>query len=310
MTAANAVLGCTWLGDNVMALPTVRALTETWESTVWLLPAAQCDLFAAGAGIETIPLPRASGERRHLLTGFRRIFILPNSHRTAWETWRAGVPERIGYITEGRGMWLTEACPKPVRHIHQVEDYRALLNLIGLRAELGQPRLDLPSDSPPTPVGFYIGWSNTPTKAWPASKWARLAKELALRNLTPTLLAGPGEEEKARDVTERSGLDLPLLGPRFSLLELARTMRGFDVVIGHDTGPLHVSAACGTPTLVLFGSTDPHRTAPLGPVEVIGDRPSCSPCFLDSCPYSHQCMESIPVWRVLQRILRILEKDG
>lgn len=297
-----AVLGCKWLGDNIMAIPTVRNLTETRDNTVWLLPSSQSDLIQKGSGLETAPFEKTFRRRIGQLSAFRSVFILPNSFRSALETFLAGIPERIGYSTDGRGFLLTDTERKDASG-HQVSDYLPLLKRFGAHRDLPQPLLDIKPAAPPTPVGLYAGWSNTPTKAWPAGKWADLALRLKSEGIGTTLLAGPGEEEKVREIIRLAGIDLPIVGPDLSLREMATFLAGFDVVAGNDTGPLHLSAACGTRTIVIFGPTDPKRTCPTGDhVRAVYSYTSCSPCFKNTCPYEHQCMQAIPAWEVARLI--------
>jgi lipopolysaccharide heptosyltransferase II len=56
----------------------------------------------------------------------------------------------------------------------------------------------------------------------------------------------------------------------------------------------HLAAAVGTPTVTLFGPTDPRLTSPRGrSARVLEGRAPCAPCFLERCPIDHPCMRSI-----------------
>ena len=62
-------------------------------------------------------------------------------------------------------------------------------------------------------------------------------------------------------------------------------LRGAALVVGNDSGPVHVSAAMGVPTVAVFGSTSPIWTAPRGrAVRVVWSGADCSPCFRKVCP--------------------------
>ena len=87
-------------------------------------------------------------------------------------------------------------------------------------------------------------------KQWPY--FAELAKRI------DALAAwGPGEENLARATGAR-------MAPPTNLRELARLLRNAQLVIGGDTGPLHLAAALGTPVIGLYGPTNPARNGPYG----------------------------------------------
>jgi len=79
----------------------------------------------------------------------------------------------------------------------------------------------------------------------------------------------------------------------------------------NDTGPMHVAAAAGTPTVALFGSTSPTWTRPFGlGHEVIYHRTECSPCFQKSCPIGYLCLNAISTKEVLATVLAKLKKPS
>ncbi|HET8646880.1 MAG TPA: glycosyltransferase family 9 protein, partial [Vicinamibacteria bacterium] len=102
--------------------------------------------------------------------------------------------------------------------------------------------------------------SGSPAKNWPPGRYASLARARA--GGRPWLLVeGPADAEAARSLAGEAGavrahgLDARVLGAL-----LARA----GLVVGNDSGVTHLAAACGAPTLALFGPTDPLQWAPLG----------------------------------------------
>jgi len=103
------------------------------------------------------------------------------------------------------------------------------------------------------------GWG---AKQWPAERFGRVARQLALSGLPSVVNYGPGEEGLACVVVRESGgAAQPMQGSISELIALLRRARLF---IGGDTGPMHLAAALNVPVVALFGPTDPARNGPYG----------------------------------------------
>jgi len=91
--------------------------------------------------------------------------------------------------------------------------------------------------------------------------------------------------------------------------ELAALLSLCQGFVGNDSGAMHVAAALGLPTLGLFGSTSPERTAPVGPrADVLYERIECSPCLARTCRFGHMnCFAPITPERVLGTFLRTVD---
>lgn len=115
-------------------------------------------------------------------------------------------------------------------------------------------------------VAFHPGADHFPAKRWPAERFARLADELAERyGARIVLVGGPGDVALAEAVGRqvRRAAVLNLAG-RLALLETAAVLERADLMVGNDSGPLHMAAAVGTPVVALFGPSEPRHFAPLG----------------------------------------------
>ncbi|HWZ42972.1 MAG TPA: glycosyltransferase family 9 protein [Candidatus Saccharimonadales bacterium] len=103
------------------------------------------------------------------------------------------------------------------------------------------------------------GWD---AKQWPAQRYGEVALALARHGLKTLVNAAPGEEPLAQQVIDASGGNALMVHSTIGqLIALTRRARLF---VGGDTGPLHLAAALGIPTVGLFGPTDPARTGPFG----------------------------------------------
>ena len=111
-------------------------------------------------------------------------------------------------------------------------------------------------------------------KRWPGGRYGRLALELARLGAQPVLIGGAAEARLAKDIREVAPQALDLIG-RTSFRDIASLGAGAALAVGNDTGPLHLIAAAGAPTLALFSqASDPALTAPRGPRVEVLRRPS------------------------------------
>ena len=93
------------------------------------------------------------------------------------------------------------------------------------------------------------------------------------------------------------------------LSELITALRGCRLLVTNDTGTMHLAAALGTPTVSIFGSTEPVLTGPLGSAHtVVRHHVPCSPCFKRECPFGHyECMTKISPEQVAAAVLERLQ---
>lgn len=103
------------------------------------------------------------------------------------------------------------------------------------------------------------GWG---AKRWPASRYGELAARLRDAGFSIVVNAGPSEEPLAEEVVAKSHGAAAAL--RCSIAELIAVTRRAALVIGGDTGPLHLASALGRPVVGIFGPTDPARNGPFG----------------------------------------------
>lgn len=195
-----------------------------------------------------------------------------------------GAPFRIGFgsrhCREALNACFTNVrvVPPPSR-THVVDQYLALLEPLGLRDP--RPRFHLPSSleaeqrieeffadqgiNPRDRLVALNPGAGRPEKRWPLSHFRALAERLSVEaGVRIILLWGPDEEALVREIAE--GLTVrPILSPRTSLIELAALLRRCTLMVGSDTGPLHLAAVLGRPTLGLYGPTSGKRNGPYGP---------------------------------------------
>lgn len=117
-------------------------------------------------------------------------------------------------------------------------------------------------------------------KQWPADRWRQVAQKLASNEL-PVLVTGTQSESELAQVIVGENANVTSIAGQTPLPMLIEILRGARLVLGPDSGPLHLAVACNTPTVHLFGPSDPERYGPWGPPgrhHVVQGNWSCSRC--------------------------------
>lgn len=130
-----------------------------------------------------------------------------------------------------------------------------------------------PATEPAGGIVVHPG-SGSPAKNWPLVRYIELVRALRDAGRSVRVLLGEVEQERwPAETHPRIEAAAPVARPQ-TLLELMTELLGASAFIGNDSGPGHLAAILGVPTLALFGPTDPARWLPLGPrVEAIRSEP-------------------------------------
>ena len=319
-----------WLGDTVMALPALHGLRAACPGACVVAVGRWASLLAGqGVADALVPYPLQLGNRRRLAASLRAMrpdgaVLLTNSFESALAARLWGARMRLGYDTDLRRALLTHAVPLPSPRLHQIDEYRGLLEAAGVAAPVTVPVWRIGEDAAAgaavsvlldecgvsrgaRAVGLHLGASFGSSKQWPAASFAEVASRLRERGLCPILLGSPADAEMAAAVSASAGWAIPSLVARDRPALLARLLAGLACLVSSDTGVAHLAAAVGTPTVTLFGPTDPRLTAPRSrAARRVEGRAPCAPCFLPRCPIDHVCMRDItaaPVIEIVEEVL-------
>lgn len=149
-------------------------------------------------------------------------------------------------------------------------------------------------------------------KSWPTDRWITLGNTLVKQGYEVILIGGSMEAGMIEPYQSELDPSITNYIGQHSLKESFQVVREADLVVGVDTGLIHAAAMQGTPTLTLFGCTDPGIVKPFGPYShVIYNPIECSPCLGYDHSYTctdNRCMQGISVETVRQHIEQILER--
>jgi lipopolysaccharide heptosyltransferase II len=216
-------------------------------------------------------------------------FIPGRSSLLAYIAWRAGIPQRIGSNESGRGFAHTLPVTPPTGEGHAAAVYLSLAKAIGLDTgqEVRLPMAFYPSDGARTAVTKRLiqeldwlgdvplimlhpgGGSGSAhedkRKQWPVERFVRLGNYLAHKYQARLLLVGSADDRPlATDIKGMMPVPVADLTGRVTLSEIGALGEVADLYVGNDTGPTHIAAAVGCPTIAIFGPSDPAISAPYG----------------------------------------------
>jgi len=274
------VVSVNWIGDAIMAMPAVQEFRRRHpdREVVMLARGAIADVWALSPAIDRVirydtrpgfyhPLYRT------LRAGnFQRAWILPNSFRSAWIPFRAGIPVRIGCAGGYRAPLLTRRIRIDAGNRHQAWEYLQLLVPDFSGATIPAPSLKIPSSDTGKNsdaanrrvIGMIPGAARGPSKRWPADHFVALARMFIRDGYLIQLYGGPDDRALCDGIAGSVGSEIQNLAGRTTMTEWALLMSRCALVVANDSGGMHLAAALGRPVLALYGITDPAKTGPLG----------------------------------------------
>ena len=284
------------LGDVLLTLPTVHALRRTFPGvriTLVVRPTIR-DLLTGHPDVDEVIAYDDKGKpefnwrrtdrlARKLRANRFDVAVVSNPKRELHvAVFLAGIPIRVGYHRKWPFL-LTHTVED--RHattpLHQAQLNLGLLEAIRLRLETPSLRIPVSTEELVAAhallarqglaetariIGLHP-WSSNPAKQWPAEQFRAVAEGLVTRGYRVLLIGG--EEERSQADRFLAPLRVPVcdLTGRLHLRQLAAVLVCCRALVTNDSGPMHLAAAVGTPTVALFGhgtAGGPRRWGPWG----------------------------------------------
>ncbi len=286
------------LGDFVLAMGPFKAIrTHHPDARVTLLTTAPYAGLGRACGyfdevrVDSRPKFRQVSAWLSLARGLRRgrfdrVYDLQTSDRTAayFRMFAGRRPEWSGVV---RGCSHPHANPRR-NQMHTVERQAEQLAMAGIAdtppIDLSWAEADLGRFALSGRYALLVpgGAAHRPDKRWPSERYAALAAWLAGDGVRPVLIGTAAEHAALDEISAGAGAALNLCA-QTELPGIVVLARGAAVAVGNDTGPMHLIAAAGCPSVVLYShASDPARTAPRGPAVTILRRPSLAELPLDA----------------------------
>lgn len=304
-----------YIGDLVLLGPFLRNLRLHWpEAAVTaLVDEGYAAILALNPDVgRVLQIPRRGpGRLRRELAllralrsaRFTHVFDFDTNDRTAFLTWLTGALFRASFRSDQhprrRGLAYThiQAVPPGEYYAHSIVEYfLRLLPLAGVPVATRECRLEprpddlrraaaLFPDSRAPRVLLHPG-SGSPYRIWPLDRFTRIADRLVTEIGAQVVLIGaPSEQSLIEDIRAAARTPLTVIPPPADVCAFAACARQADVLLCHDSGPMHIAAAVGTRVVALFGSQSRIVWAPVGE----GHRILQAPLPCTDCAWPQEC---------------------
>ncbi|WP_372371654.1 lipopolysaccharide heptosyltransferase II [Candidatus Uabimicrobium sp. HlEnr_7] len=337
----------TWVGDFIMATPSIRSLRNKFpQAEITLCMAPLMKYLVEGAEYYDHLIFYDKKKKHKGLFGllsfskelrknkYDLAVIFPNSIRTGIIGFLTRAQKRIGYERLAKNIFLTNTLKRPKENgkkmpVYTGGYYAKLLELIDATPESLYPELPI---LPETEKKAQDSWNKathssafkivmTPgakfgsSKLWPARHWAKLI-DLLVEKYQANIMMVPGPDDKAitQEISQLAKSKFHIHPPSAEGLALLKAfIDKADLVVCNDTGPRHIAHAFRTPSVVLMGPNDPRHTyTPLeNTIVTRNEGLECMPCNLKVCLYAHHaCMQELHAEKVFSNVETILKKEG
>lgn len=321
-----------FIGDTILAVPFLRNLRRAYpDAVIDVLIGPQSGKVLEGCPYvnELIPFDttdfhkydRGGGKKRNLLSyawelrarRYDMIFVLKRSLSSGLLAWLAGARYRVGYDTQGRGFLLTHRVPMR-RNVHEVESVLDVLR--GANVPIIDKHLEAWPSAEEQEQVYQIApqlrecgtkilihaAAAHPEKMYPLEKWAQVLRLLQKRHDAAFYFTGAERDYELYAELERlSGIKAVNLAGKLSMRGSIALLKNMDLAACVDSGPAHLSAAVDTPTIAIFGPTDPLRWGPWGDKHtvVVNQKLTCRPChYKKTCDDRRECLTELSAEQV------------
>jgi lipopolysaccharide heptosyltransferase II len=329
------------IGDEILFFPTIQSLREAYPNAkLTALVEPRCEgIMKFNPAIDEVVTFDAKhnptyGDFAKLVWKLRGMkFDLAITAGSSWMMTflvaLVGTKYRVGYRTNRLAPLLTLAVPLNKQQ-YAAHMYHDLVGFLGKAPRPPQMTVN-PADrdwakafyqehgrQEDRPVVIFhpgvskISIEKNIIKGWAPDRWVELGRRLAAQGCQVVLAGGPDDEDVIRLIKETGEFPVTeAYGKTKSLGQLAALIEQADVLVSVDSAPMHVGVGVSTPTVAIFGPTDPAKLLPPGTVHlpVAVEGLSCRPCLWDrratSCD-ELSCLKQLGVDQVEAAVRKVL----
>lgn len=331
------------LGDVVLTLPLLQVLRERFPHAYLaaLVRPACADIVRGHPAVNEVLVYDKAGKHRGVNANRRfarrlrkmefdtAIAAYP-SVRSHVLPWLAGIPVRIGWDWKGwKQSWpLTHRLPHRKQQGTRTEsDYTLeLLQPFGITVEGVRPVMPVQTEAaeqverrlreagwtPPQPLIAVHPSASCISKRWMPERFAAVADRLAADGFRICLVAGADDLGPVRAVQQAMQRPAVDCAGQLRVAELAALLARCRLLISNDSGPVHVAAAVGTPTVDIFGRNEaglsPRRWAPAGRHVILQKDVGCVVCLAHQCDIEFRCLTTLQAEEVYQAATALLAR--
>ena len=336
------------IGDVVHTLPSLAALRKLYPEAhiSWVIEEASSDIIRGHPHLDRVIISRRKRWIENLkklhdiktTTTDIRLFVKTLRDRkydlvidfhglfkSSMIVLLSGGGRKLGYdsMQELSGLFLNEKIFEDMKK-HAALRYLDLIRYLG--TDIDNPEFNIPIEEenkvrvetllkandiditePFVAINPVAFWD---TKLWEDNRFARLCDRIVEELKQKIVFTGSKDHGSIERI--RSGMTFPSvnLEGQTTLRDLAYLYSLSGLLITTDSGPMHIAAAMNTPTVALFGPTDPSRTGPYGKGHIVVRKEMpCSPCFSKKCD-TKECMKEIGVDEVFDAVKEVVNRTA
>lgn len=329
-----------FIGDTILTVPFLRNLRQSY-------PDAQIDVLVgpqSGEVLQGCPYvnrlitfdttrfhkyDKGEGKARSFWSyaselrkeKYDLVFVLKRSWSSAVLALLTGAKQRIGYATEGRQLLLTHAIPWRT-DIHEVDS--TLEVLTGANLPVSERFLEAwISDNEDAEIRTIVpelaGARNKvlihaaaahPDKVYPLDRWAEVMKTVAHSLACDFYFTGAQQDYLLyEELQQLAGIKGVNLAGKLSLRQSMSLYRHMHAALCVDSGPAHLCAAVGVPTIALFGPTDPVRWGPYGDMHraLYDQSLPCRPCNYNKTCSRRECLTEYDPQKIADALFSVFQ---
>ncbi|MBI2427759.1 MAG: glycosyltransferase family 9 protein [Ignavibacteriales bacterium] len=320
------------IGDVLLSTPVITNLKRTFPNIAidFLCEGFASDVVMGNEDIrEVIPFNKKNDPTLSLVSLIRRkkydiVVDLFCNPRTALITYFSGAKYRIGFPFRGRKYAYNIKITPRGGEVHNVDFNLDVLRYFNIPITDSTPVFPLSDESERfagqwfsdqnfqqrVTVGINAsgGWY---TKKWKSDSFSKLADRIYVgKGWNIVFFWGPGEMDEVMNIQNRMQSPSTLI-PLTSLKEMGALLQRCQYLVSNDSGPMHIAASLGIPTLGIFGPTNPLLQGPYGAKNlwVRHEELDCLECNLTECPIGNVCMTELSVDIVYDAFLKLVDKN-